>query len=76
MNVAKTLKLNLAGVLRCFESRVNNDLLEVFKSLVQVAKAVARGFHSARKMIVVIYLLLSTLDFQLPKALPSAIHTK
>ena len=45
-------------------------------SLVQAAKAKARGFRSARKMKVIIYLLLSNLDFQLPQAFPSAIHPK
>ncbi len=76
VKVAKTLKQHLAGVLRWFDSRINNGLLEGLNSLVQAAKARARGFRSARKMIVVIYLLLSKLDFRLPKALPSAIHTK
>lgn len=74
VKTAKTLKQHLGGVLRWFDSKLNNGLLEGINSLVQAAKARARGFRSARKMIVVIYLLLSKLDFQLPKALPSAIH--
>jgi transposase len=76
VKVAKTLKLHQAGVMRWFASGINNGLLEGFNSLVQAAKARARGFASARKMNLVIYLLLSKLDFQLPSALPSAIHTK
>ena len=62
--------------MRWFESGINNGLLEGFNSLVQAAKARACGFRSARRMIFVIYLLLSKLDFQLPNALPSTIHTK
>ena len=76
VKVAKTLKRHLAGVLRWFNSRINNGMLEGMNSLVQAAKARARGFRSVRKMCVVIYLLLSKLDFNLPNALPSAIHTK
>ena len=76
IRVAKTLKTHLAGVLRWFDSGLNNGLLEGINSLVQSAKARARGFRTARKMKTIIYLLLSKLDFQLPDALPSAIHAK
>ena len=76
IKLAKTLKKHEAGLLRWFHSGINNGLLEGINSLVQAAKARARGFRSARKMAVIIYLLLSKLDFQLPNALPSAIHTK
>jgi transposase len=76
IKLAKTLKRHQAGLLRWFDSQVNNGLLEGLNSLIQAAKARARGFRSARKMAVIIYLLLSKLDFQLPNALPSAIHTK
>lgn len=73
--VAKTIEKHLEGILRYFVSRVTNGLLEGINSLVQAAKAKARGFRSARKMKIIIYLLLSKLDFHLPQAFPSA-HTK
>jgi len=76
IRVAKTFKKHLAGVMRWFDSRLSNGLLEGINSLVQSAKARARGFRSARKMKVIIYLLLSKLDFILPNALPSAVHIK
>jgi transposase len=76
IRVAKTLKKHQAGLLRWFDSRLSNGLLEGINSLVQAAKARARGFRSARKMKTIIYLLLSKLDFKLPSALPSAIHAK
>jgi transposase len=76
IRVAKTLKKHQAGLLRWFDSRLSNGLLEGINSLVQSAKARARGFRSARKMKTIIYLLLSKLDFELPSALPSAIHAK
>jgi len=74
--VAKTLEDHLDGVLRYFTSRMTNGLLEGINSLVQAAKAKARGFRSPRKMAVIIYLLLSKLDFQLPQAFPARLHTK
>jgi transposase len=76
IKVAKTLKAHLAGVMRWFTSGLTNGLLEGLNSLIQAAKARARGFRSARKMKIVIYLLLSKLDFRLPCALPSAVHLR
>jgi transposase len=76
VRVAKTLKKHQAGILRWFDSKLSNGLLEGINSLVQSAKARARGFRTARKMKTIIYLLLSKLDFHLPHALPSAIHAE
>ena len=76
IKVAKTLKQHQEGVLRWFESKINNGLLEGINSLIQAAKARARGFRSVQKMRVIIYLLLSKLEFNLPAALPSAVHAK
>jgi transposase len=76
VRVAKTLKGHLDGVMRWFDSGMTNGLLEGLNSLIQAAKAKARGFRSVEKMKVVIYVLLSKLDFRLPKAFPSMIHTK
>jgi transposase len=70
--LARTLKKHLAGLLRWFESRISNGLLEGFNSLVQAAKARARGYRSAHYMATIVYLLLSKLDFQLPRVLPSS----
>ena len=75
IKVAKTLKSSLAGIMRWFESRLTNGYLEGINSLVQAAKARARGFQSFRKMKIVIYLLLSKLDFNLPSPLPISTHS-
>jgi len=72
---AKTLKESLAGVMRWFQSGLTNGFLEGANSLVQAAKARARGFQSFRKMKVAIYLLLSKLDFNLPNPLPNSTHS-
>jgi transposase len=76
IRVAKTLKSHQAGVLRWFASGLSNGLLEGLNSLIQAAKARARGFRSARKMKTIIYLLLSKLDFRLPCAIPNGIHSR
>jgi transposase len=68
--------MSCCPLLSYFTSRVTNGLLEGINSLVQSAKSKARGFRTARKMAVVIYLLRSKLDFRLPQAFPSPIHTK
>jgi len=74
--VARTIREHMDGVLRWFKSGVTNGLLEGMNSLVQAAKAKARGFRSARKMKTIIYLLLGKLDYQLPVVLPPGVHTK
>lgn len=73
--VAKTLMASLPGIMRWFESGLTNGYLEGANSLVQAAKARARGFQSFRKMMVVIYLLLSKLEFNLPNPLPNSTHS-
>jgi transposase len=76
IRAAKTFRAHQAGILRWFESGLSNGLLEGLNSLIQAAKARARGFRSARKMKTIIYLLLSKLDFQLPSALPTAVQSR
>ena len=53
-------------MLRWFESRVTNALLEGFSSLVQAAKAAARGYRNASYMASMIFLRLGKLDLRLP----------
>ncbi len=74
VKAARTIMEHLRGVLRWFESRVTNGLLEGFNSLVQAAKARARGFRNVNKMATIIYLLLAKLDFQLPRVIPASTH--
>lgn len=54
------------GVIRWFESRVSNGLLEGLNSLVQAAKRRARGYRSTRNYIAMIYLTVGKLDMALP----------
>ena len=46
IKAAKTIKNHWAGVLRWFVSRISNGVLEAINSLIQSAKAKARGFRN------------------------------
>jgi hypothetical protein len=50
--------------------------MEGINSLVQAAKARARGYRSTKKMKVMIYLIAGKLSFDLPRVMPYATHTK
>jgi len=63
---AYTIKRHWDGILRWFHSRINNGILEGINSLIQAAKAKARGYRTTRNLITIIYLIGGKLDFQLP----------
>jgi transposase len=75
IQAAKTIKKHWAGVLRWFTSRISNGVLEAINSLIQSAKAKARGFRNSRYLITMIYLIAGKLDFRLP-AFAQTTHTK
>ena len=64
IKVAKTIMAHKEGVLRWFESKVNNGLLEGINSLIQAAKAKARGYRSTRNLITMVYLIAGRLDIR------------
>jgi transposase len=63
---AYTIKRHWDGVLRWFTSKISNGILEGINSLVQAAKARARGYRTKRNLITMIYLIAGKLDFDLP----------
>jgi len=66
IEAAHTIKNHWAGVLRWFDSRLSNGVLEGINSLIQAAKAKARGYRSTRNLIAIVYLIAGKLDFNLP----------
>jgi transposase len=60
---AKTIKRHWDGVIRWYESRINNGILEGLNSLIQAAKAKARGYKTFMNFETIIYLLTGKLDF-------------
>ena len=63
---AKTIKRHWDGILRWFESGLNNGILEGINSLVQLARRRSRGFRSTENFIAMIYLMAGKLNFNLP----------
>jgi transposase len=66
IDAAHTIKRHAAGVLRWFDSRIANGLIEGINSLVQAAKAKARGYRSTRNLKAMVYLIAGKLDLRLP----------
>lgn len=62
---ARTLRRHRDGVLRWCQSQLSNDILEAINSLLQAAKAKARGYRTTRNLIAMAYLLAGKLDFRL-----------
>ena len=66
IDAARTVKRHWDGILRWFDSKIANGLIEGINSLVQAAKAKARGYRSTRNLKAIIYLLAGKLDLRLP----------
>jgi len=64
--VAKTVKRHWDGIVQWGISRLANGVLEGINSLVQAAKAKARGYRSDDRMITMSYLVAGNLDYGLP----------
>lgn len=66
IKAAHTIKNHWNGLLRWFTSKINNGILEGINSLIQAAKARARGYRTRRTLITMIYLIAGKLNFDLP----------
>jgi len=65
-DAARTIKRHWDGVLRWFDSKIANGLIEGINSLVQAAKAKARGYRSTRNLKAIIYMIAGKLELRLP----------
>ena len=66
IEAAKSVKRHWEGILRWFDSKIANGFMEGINSLVQAAKAKARGYRSTRNLKAIIYLIAGKLELQLP----------
>jgi transposase len=66
IDAARTVKRHWDGILRWFDSKIANGLIEGINSLVQAAKSKARGYRSIRNLKAMVYLLAGKLDLRLP----------
>ena len=62
IEAARTIKRHWNGVLGWFESGLTNGILEGINSLIQAAKAKARGYRSNRNFITIVYLIAGKLN--------------
>ena len=62
----RAVKRHSDGILRWFHSKIANGLIEGINSLVQAAKAKARGYRSVRNLTAMVYLIAGKLDLSLP----------
>jgi transposase len=66
MNFKLSLKDLWTGIINYAETKISNGVLEGINSLVQSAKSCARGFRTTKNFILIIYLGLGKLQFNLP----------
>ncbi|MUV37094.1 Transposase for insertion sequence element IS1557 [Lentibacillus sp. JNUCC-1] len=62
IDAAKSLKRHQDGILRWFESKMTNGLIEGTNSLIQAAKRKARGYRTAENFIAMAYATVNKLD--------------
>jgi transposase len=60
--LALTLKDHWRGILMTFDSRISNGRAEGINSLIQAAKAKARGYRTTRSLIAISYLVAGKLE--------------
>jgi transposase len=65
-DAARTIKRHRDGILAWFDSHIANGLIEGINSLVQAAKAKARGYRSIRNLVAITYLIAGKIDLRLP----------
>jgi len=66
IEAARMVKRHWNGILRWFHSKIANGIMEAINSLVQAAKAKARGYRSTRNLKAIIYLIAGRLQLALP----------
>jgi transposase len=64
IEVARTIRKHWSGILNWFETYISNGVLEGINSLIQAAKAKARGYRSTRNLIAMAYLIAGKLDLR------------
>jgi transposase len=69
--MAKTVKDHWDGILSYFDSELTTGFLEGINSLIQAAKARARGYRNPRNMITMAYLIAGKLKFNRLYAQPT-----
>jgi transposase len=64
--LAKTIKAHAQGILNFFPDKLTSGLMEGINSVIQAAKAKARGYRNVGYFKTIIYLIAGKLKFKLP----------
>jgi transposase len=64
--IALTVQRHWTGIVNWFRSRIANGILEATNSLIQAARAKARGYRNDHTMITMAYLIAGRLSYRLP----------
>jgi len=64
VDVARTIKKHWKGIIRWRISGLSNGILEGLNSLIQAAKAKARGYRSIKNFKIIAYLVTGKLEFE------------
>lgn len=62
---AYTIKRHWEGVLKWFESRINNGILEGLNSIIQACKTKARGYKTTKNFKIIAYLVTGDLKLEI-----------
>lgn len=62
-HAAYTIKRHWEGVVKWFESKINNGILEGLNSIIQACKAKARGYKTFKNFAIITYLVTGNLKF-------------
>ena len=65
IKAGKTIKRHWDGIVKWFQSKINNGILEGLNSVIQAAKSKARGYKTFKNYKIIVYLLTGKLDFSL-----------
>jgi len=63
IKAAKSVKKHWDGIVKWYESKINNGILEGLNSVIQAAKSKARGYKTFKNYKIIVYLLTGKLDF-------------
>jgi len=65
IKAAKSVKRHWDGIIKWYESKINNGILEGLNSVIQAAKSKARGYKTFKNYKIIVHLLTGKLDFSL-----------
>ena len=65
IKAAKTIKRHWDGIVKWYESKMNNGILEGLSSVIHATKSKARGYKILKNYKLIVYLLTGKLNFSL-----------